>query len=309
VKGGTGGANGRRSIALSLVAWVAWSLSAAPVVAAPITFNTALPVAQGEGILRLQTRFLRATGDSTSVRRDLQVDAFPLVGVYGVSNRLALFAVVPFLDKQLDLSNSSGRQRRQTSGLGDITLLARYTVWRRDWPGRTIRLAPFFGVELPTGEDDRRDALGRLPAPLQLGSGSWDLTLGSVATWQTLSWQLDASMSYRANGEANDFEFGDQARLDFSYQHRLLPRQLVGGLGRFVYGVVEANLEWSGRQRVAGAADPNSGGFIAYLAPGIQRVSKRLIVEAAVQLPLLKALHGSALEPDYVGILSARVNW
>ncbi len=285
------------------------SLAVVHVAAAPITFNTALPVAEGEGIVRIQTRYLRSTGDPTSAQRKLEVEALSLVGVYGVTDKLALFAILPILDKQLALTTSNGRKRRQVSGLGDVTLLGRYTLFRRDRPGRTFRLAPFLGVEAPTGEDDRRDGLGGLPPPLQLGSGSWDLAFGSVATWQTLGWQLDTSIAYRVNDQANAFELGDEARLDISYQHRLLPRRLKAGLPRFLYGVLESNLVWAGRNRAGGLADPDSGGFIAYLAPGIQLVSKRLIVEAGVQIPIVRALHGAALEPDGTAILSMRVNW
>ena len=50
---------------------------------AQITTNTALPVAKGEGILRLQSRILRSTGDPTSMDRNLTVVAFPVVGVFG----------------------------------------------------------------------------------------------------------------------------------------------------------------------------------------------------------------------------------
>jgi hypothetical protein len=287
--------------------FAAWGLEVSPAAAAPITFNTALPVAEGEGILRLQIRSLRASAEAPACR-ELAVDALSLVGVYGVTNKLALFAIVPILDKRLDLTTSEGRQRRKVSGLGDITLLARYTLFRRDRPGRTFRLAPFLGVEAPSGEDDRQDELGRLPASLQLGSGSWDLTLGAVATWQTLGWQLDAAVAYRSNDQANGFEAGDEARLDVSYQHRLLPRHLEAGLPRFLYGVLESNLVWTDQNRVGGLEDLDSGGFIAYLAPGVQLVSNRLIVEATVQVPVAGALHGSALEPDFVAILSTRVN-
>ena len=90
-----------------------------------------------------------------------------------------------------------------------MSLFGRYTVFRRDWPGRTLRIAPFVGLELPTGDDDETDAFGRLPASVQPGSGSWDPFGGVVITYQTLDFQIDAQASYVAQTEANDFEFGD----------------------------------------------------------------------------------------------------
>ena len=277
--------------------------------AAPITFNTALPVAKGEGIFRIQTKYIRSTDDPGPLDRELNVWALPVVGVYGITEKLAVFGIVPVLDKKLDVDTPMGRKTRSTSGLGDITFLARYTIWKKDGPGRTLRIAPFFGLEVPTGEDKKRDSLGRLPQTLQLGSGSWDPLLGIVITRQTLDWQIDASASYKFNIEANNFEFGDIARLDLSYQHRILPRKLEFGVPAFVYAVLENSLTWQDNNKVDGVDDRNSGGASWFLTPGIQYVSKRFVAEAAVQLPVVQDLNGEALENDFTAILSFRVNF
>ena len=123
-------------------------------------------------------------------------------------------------------------------------LLARYTAYKRDQVGKTFRVAPFVGIEIPSGKDDEGDELGQLPQPLQLGSGSWDPSIGTIVTWQTLGWQIDTSASYKFNTGANGFEFGDVARVDFSYQRRLRPRELGEGVPNFLYGVLESNLIW-----------------------------------------------------------------
>ncbi len=124
---------------------------------APITFNTALPVADGQGVFRMQSKFIRSTQDPGTQDRELTVRALPLVAVYGATRRLAIFGIVPILNKKLQI-NASG-VTRDTSGLGDITILARYTAWKKDGPGRTTRLAPFIGIEAPTGKDNEKDSL------------------------------------------------------------------------------------------------------------------------------------------------------
>lgn len=277
--------------------------------AAPITFNTALPVAQGEGILRLQAKRFAFAGDPTALSRDLEVDALPVVGAWGVTPKLTLFAIVPLLDKELALTTPAGRVTRGDSGLGDITLLARYTAHQRDAPGSTLRVAPFLGVETPTGKDDEEDSLGRLPRPLQLGSGSWDPLAGLVVTRQTLAWQVDVAVSYQANTGSEGFEFGDEARLDASYQRRVWPRELGGGVPGFLYAVLEGNLVWQDRHEADGARDPDSGGTTWFLAPGLQYVRKRFVLEATVQLPVAQDLNGAALEREWIGTLSARMKF
>ena len=277
--------------------------------AAPITFNTALPVAKGEGIFRIQTKYIQSTDDPSTLDRELTVWAFPVVGVYGITEKLAVFGIVPVLDKNLDVDTPMGRKTRSVSGPGDVTFIARYTVWKQDRPGQTFRIAPFVSIETPTGEDDEEDSLGRLPRTLQLGSGSWDPSLGIVITRQTLDRQIDASVSYKLNTEANDFEFGDVARLDISYQHRIWPKKLEFGVPAFVYAVLESSLICQDKNRLNGMDDSNSGGTTWYLTPGIQYVTRRIVAEVAAQLPVVQDLNGTALENDFTAILSFRVNF
>lgn len=279
-----------------------------PALSAPITFNTALPVARGEGIFRVQFKYLTASDDGPG-NRDLAVRVVPVVGVYGLTEKWALFGIVPYLDKELDVNALPGRRTREVSGLGDTIFLVRYTIFQKDQLGQTFRIAPFVGIETPTGEDNENDSLGRLPQPLQLGSGSWDPLLGVVTTWQTLERQIDAALSYKLNTEANNFEFGDVARFDLSYQHRIWPRELGSGVPAFVYGVLESNLIWQDQNEVSGQKDPDSGGTTLYLAPGIQRVTKRTVLETAVQLPLIQNLKGNALENDFIWTVSFRFNF
>jgi hypothetical protein len=175
--------------------------------AAPITFNTALPVAEGEFVLRKQFFFIKSSDDPSPADRDLEVIGGLSVLGYGATGDLPLFGALPVLDKSLELDTPEGRRvERGDTGIGDARLFGRYTVFRDDVLGRTFRIAPFVGLELPTGDDDEHDGLGRLPQPLQLGSGSVDPFFGVVATWQTLDYQIDAQAGYQVNTEANDFE-------------------------------------------------------------------------------------------------------
>lgn len=172
------------------------SFSSAALAAAQ-TFNTALPVAKGELVFREQFFFIKSSDDPSPADRDLEVMGAVLVLGYGVTGDLAFFGALPVLDKSLELDTPEGRRiERGDTGIGDAILFGRYTVLRDDAPGRTFRVAPFVGLELPT-DDDERDGFGRLPQPLQLGSGSWDPFFGVVGTWQTLDYQIDAQASYQ----------------------------------------------------------------------------------------------------------------
>lgn len=276
---------------------------------APITFNTALPVGKTEFVARTQFVVNQSGDDPSGIDRDRTSQALAAVLGYGVSGKLAVFGVLPYIDNELKVTAGGQRVTRRASGFGDLTVFGRYTVIQRDQPGRTLRVAPFFGVKAPTGEDDETDALGRLPPSAQVGSGSWDALAGAVVTYQTLRYQVDSQLSYRANNEANDFEAGDVVRLDASLQYRLKPRSLEGGVPAFLYGVVEANLIDRDKNRVGGSKDSNSGGTTLFIAPGVQYITKRWIIEGAVQIPASQDLNGIALENDYIARVSVRANF
>lgn len=277
--------------------------------AAPQTFNTALPVAQGEFVFRQQLLYRQAAGDPGPADRRLDVLGGISVLGYGVTRKLTVFGVLPYLDKELEVATPDGRVTRDATGAADVRLFGRYTVFQRDSPGRTFRIAPLLGIETPTGDDDARDNLGALPPPLQLGSGSWDPFGGLVVTYQTLDYQIDAQASYKRNTEANGFEFGDEARLDGSIQYRIRPQALTSGVPGFLYAVLEGNLAHRAKNRIEGTADPDSGGTALFISPGIQYVTKRWIVESIMQLPLSQDLNGSALEDDFIVRAGVRLNF
>lgn len=283
------------------VAWASFLCSfAGMAIAGPITFNSALPLSEGVGILRSQIKVIHQSGDTSVLNRDITVIAVPLVLAYGISPRLALFGVLPYVNKRMDITMGAKRIQRSTQGLGDGRFFARYTVYQRDLRGDTLRIAPFLGLKTPTGTHDKSDAFGLLPRPLQPGSGSWDPFAGLAITRQTLDWEFDTAASYQMNTKASGFEFGDEARLDASFQYRVLPRSLANiGVPAFIYTVVESNLSWNGRNSRAGAKDANSGGITWQLTPGLQYVTRRYVLETAVQIPVIQHLNGTALKTDW----------
>ena len=276
---------------------------------APITFNTALPVAKGEFILRAQLIVNQSGDDRSGLDRDRRaMTLVPVLG-YGVNGKLAVFGLLPYHDNKLKLTVDGQRRTRVASGFGDLTVFGRYTVVQRDSPGRNFRVAPFVGLKAPTGDDDKRDAFGSLPPGVSVGSGSWDPFAGVVLTYQTLDYQVDGQLSYHAKTEASGFEAGDLARFDTSLQVRLLQRTLPDGIPDFLYGVIEANLVHQRKDHIGGIANANSGGTRLFLTPGLQYVTKRWIAEAAVQIPVLQNLNGTALTNEYIARISVRINF
>jgi hypothetical protein len=261
--------------------------------AAPINTDTALPVRRGAWLWREQVRFLKAE-DST---RDLEVVAVPSVLVYGFTEKFALIGIAPYVDQNL----KTGGVERGDHGLGDVTLLGRYQVFQRDRPGETFRAQVLGGLKFPTGKDDERDSLGRLPQPLQLGSGSYDPLVAGVFTWQRLRWQADFDVAYKINTEANGFRFGNTLAHDAAFQYRLWPWQLPErGVPQFVYGLLEFNGVWAERSEFSSGKIGDSGGNALFISPGLQYVAKRWVAEVSVQLPVVQELNGGQLKTNFI---------
>ena len=288
-----------------LGAFLIWTSSAGPLHAAPISFNTALPVHEGGLLFRGQAIWMRMHDDPSPLGREMDVVAVPSVFVYGATSKLALMGVFPYMEKKLNIRSMGAT--RESSGLGDIMTLARQEIFARNEAGQTMRGSLFAGVKWPTGRSKESDSLGPLPKPVQLGSGSYDPIVGTVWTLQSLSGQLDADLSYQRNTWANDFKFGDVIMQDISFQYRLWPRTLEAeGVPGYLYGVFEAGNVYQAKDEASGIKDENSGGYQLFLTPGVQWVTKRAVLEAAVRLPAVQELNGQALRTDHQLIGSIR---
>jgi hypothetical protein len=270
---------------------------------APINSNVALPVRKGGFIFRSQARWLRATDDPTSSDKQVNVVAIPNALVYGVTPDLALFAIFPYIFRNVELTDPSSGKRidKNDSGIGDLTLIGRYTIYAKDYPSGTARFAPLAGIKLPTGDDDLEP----------ITTESVDLQFGGVSTitWDFGRHEIDADMIYRVNTEAKDFEKGNDLIYDLAYEFRVLPWTLPDvGAPNFLYLVAEANGIFSQKSELNGKTIDNSGGSILFLSPGIQFATKRYILEASIQLPVIQDLNGNQVETDFVFTAGFRVN-
>ncbi len=272
--------------------------------ALPINSDLGLTPYKGETILRTQTRYTLKTDDPTDKNRESEVFVIPFVGVYGFTAKASMLVKIPIVHKELRSQNESNRGDH---GLGDITVLGKYRIHTKNFKGGTSRLSLIGGLELPTGEDNETDSMGKLPPPLQLGSGSVDGIVGAAYTYQTLGHEFDSDLRYIFNQEANDFEFGDIFRYNFSYQKRILPVTLPDkGVYSQWNALLELNGVYANRAESLRSEVASSGGHTLFLSPGIQYVGPRLVYESSFQYPILQDLNGDQLETDFVLALSVR---
>lgn len=273
------------------------------VFAAPINSNVALPVRKGGLIFRSQMRWLKASDDPTNQNRERDVIAIPNVLLYGATRDLALFAILPYFIRTLKFPDAeTGSRVNQTDhGIGDLNLIARYTVYANDYRSGTFRVAPLFGVKLPTGDNDLR--------PITTDSFDFQFGLVSTVTWDFGRHEIDSDAVYRLNTESDNFDKGDSLTYDLSYQLRVFPWTLPErGLPNFVYLVAEANGFFSKKNEFNNNTIGASGGNTIFLSPGLQYSARRYIIESSIQLPVIQDLNGNQVETDFIWTIGFRIN-
>lgn len=234
--------------------------------AIPINTSVALPVATGNAVFRLQSKFFKSDSD-----RHLFVAAV----AYGLSRRTTLIV------------SSLGVSKGPTKGMGDSSILVRQTVLQFDAPLYTSRLGLLGGVKLPTGVDE-------------VTTNSTDWRAGGVYTMQSDQHEFDSSVIFHVNTTGSGIKMGDRILHDLAYQIRISPWHLPEtGVPSQWNLVVELNGIFSEKNRVSGATDPNTGGYQLFLSPGVQWVSQKIILEFLFQKPVVQNLNGSQMQEEY----------
>ena len=227
---------------------------------------------------------------------------------YGVTSRLTISAELPYIRRdglrEGEHSHAGGIATNavaplgSVTGFGDASLLAKYSL-----AGGALALIG--GVKVPTGGTHSRALSGeRLETEHQPGTGSWDPIAGA-ALGVPLGWaKLDASALYQFAGKgAQATRLGDRLQAGLALSHRLGPPEHRHDEDEQEHHhaswdlFVSGNVEWEGRQTIAGTVERESGGTALWLTPGVRYNSgSELSLAAAVGLPLWQDIRAS--HPD-----------
>jgi hypothetical protein len=218
--------------------------------------------------------------------------------------------------------------RGDSSGLGDVTVLGQY----RFLNNRATRTeaAFLFGVKAPTGATNRIDALGELfETEFQPGSGSWDSMLGGAFTQRFGAWSFDANvLGVLAGRGAQDTKLGDRFLYNAALSHRLLGYREIAAAGLpssamshgpvphrhahpfdkipapaapewTVDAILELNGEWHDFESTSGVRDPNSGGHVLLLSPGLRIARGAFSGFASFGIPIVNDMNGLQSKTSY----------
>ena len=273
------------------------------------------------------------TGRFMAVPTRMDMQMLNVTAGYSFSDRFFAAAMLMYRNNRMDMQFNSamqaltGRQgfTMDSDGPGDTMLMAKYRLFADDplIPRRQFSL--LFALSVPTGSIDQKNSNHplemreneQLPYGMQLGSGTFDPTLGFLYQQSSSPWWWGANTSYTARLYDNDrdYRLGDEFRLDgyLMYQLRydfLLQAQLNGSWQDGIGGEMDAAQDGSSGRVVQG--DPSSpymtplwdpdnyGGTRLAVTVGFQWQPLPLqIVDFAVAVPVYQDLNGPQLAEDF----------
>ncbi len=251
--------------------------------AAPVTFVTALPVADNQV-------FTRFNWDPAFDSQDIVRSQFPSDLAYGLSGRWTIFTTFDPVYLSIHQATPSGPSETELGGLGDTLAFARYTLFSRDTPKSTLRVAPLAGLYLPSGSNTLSDSSGLLPASIQTGSGSMAPYGGVAFGCNGPKYGMAADSTFRHNPVTDVGETpGDQFRADGQSELRLYPHTLPElGLPKELWLSVEENYQHDSLTHLAGRITPDSSKSSFDVDAIVEYATLHYEIGAGMQVPAVQ---------------------
>jgi len=156
--------------------------------------------------------------DFMAVPQTMQMNMHMFGAMYAPSDHITLMAMVNYISNSMDLRTRMNTSfTTESSGIGDISLSALIRIFNRNRQS----LHANAGLSLPTGSIDARDNTpmmenAQLAYPMQLGSGTFDPSLGLTYLGQAdrLSWGGQIRYLFRVGENDEEYTFGNRFDLN-----------------------------------------------------------------------------------------------
>jgi hypothetical protein len=242
----------------------------------------------------------KTQGDPAEEFESLRERRTTLLLAYGLSDRLGIFARLPYSERELTGAAHGETERTRVTGLADPDIYGQARLWSSGFDGAVgtrASLFAIFGMKTAWGEDNvSRDGV-RLDEHMQPGTGSTDWFGGLSGSYQiNPKSAVFVSAQYRETGR-NDvgYRYGRVTLLNVAYEHKVSTRWDA---------VIEANYRRAGLDQVdaSGVTDPDTGGSITYVTPRILfDAGGGWVLRASGQIPITQSgLNGSQREKTVV---------
>jgi hypothetical protein len=219
--------------------------------------------------------------------------------------------LVPMVERQHEhLQNDAGGpvpESWQFTELGDVRVMARRRLATTEHAQATsvATTGVNFGLKLPTGRTDVRNADGELAErTLQPGSGTLDAVLGAYYSehlpLRSVSWFVQGLAQLPLDSH-DDYQPGNRLGIDVGMRYDAGDR-----LGL----LVQLNALLKAHDRGAQAEPEDTGGKFLFLSPGVSYAfTGQFQAYAFVQLPVYQNVNGVQLVPRYAFAMGANARF
>ena len=220
---------------------------------------------------------------------------------HSFSREFGVSVIVPWVARIHDEATLGEHPHVHTtafSKLGDVRVLGRWQFAHDDTTSWGLRL----GAKFATGDIDVPGPHGgEFDRNLQPGTGTTDANVGVYGNGKfgdQTGWFAQAT-AQSALGQHDGYAPGNKLQLDAGVSHTL---------GTRVLGLLQLNLNRSGRDRGSEAAPDDTGARSVSLSPGVNIVlSPAANLYVFVEKPLWRHVNGEQLVADWAGALG--FNW
>jgi hypothetical protein len=245
-------------------------------------------------------------------KMDMEMHMFS--AMYAFTDKLTAMAMVTYDARSMDHVNRMGMTfTTESSGFGDLSVMTNYVVHKNPIGNRMISIRG--GISVPVGSIDEKDrtpmGVMRLPYPMQLGSGTYDLMVGIDYQWFSDQWStgVQAQATTRTGDNDNDYTLGDlvevNARLSYEWTDWVVTSLMLKGSSWGDINGADPQLNMS---LVPTAVPSLRGGSRVDLSLDVElyAVNGRLQgnrFAIQVGLPVYEDLDGPQLSTDYTGLI------
>ncbi|MCD2259877.1 nitrous oxide reductase accessory protein NosL [Psychroserpens luteolus] len=183
--------------------------------------------------------------------QDMTMDMYMLGVMYAPSNKLTLMLMQNYVTKSMDLTARMMMNEMvmfrdfstSSSGFGDLKINAMYGLFNNHKTALHLNA----GINIPIGGIKNRDDTPmsdnmKLPYAMQLGSGTFDMTLGATlkGNYTNTSWGTQFLSIFRIGENSEDYRFGNLYQLNIWGAYKLSDNFSISAR---VLGLTEGNIE------------------------------------------------------------------
>lgn len=232
--------------------------------------------------------------------RNRRTNSFLMEINYGLSDRIAITAVIPYIQQIRTINGfNSAVERTATQGLGDMVFMLKYLILAPSIKSKSSWVVGI-GPKAPTGRTTFENQGGLiLQADMQPGSGSWDTYFWSFYQKNQFiipSISLLNVISYRRSGknktynESQTYQFGDEFQLNVGLNYNSFISKWPVDFFTFL------RFRSQTEDFIDNSIFPSTGGKWIFLIPGINwAINPDMAIRFSSDIPLARSLEGTQL--------------